>query len=241
MASLDHEMNDMRSLRIDFPKPDQNGDALSPEDVAWADYCLIKDLDASDIGWDSLKRAFSEIIDLQSYIDLSSVAENGADMKTTQAEIPCSIGDSEDLQGALNGIGHMYEDMESSNTLTNNDANLSAENLELPMHPESHLGNAFRPDFKDEIPAIEPIDPDFDPDFSVVDLEVPFDGIFRVWDLDTPNEEDELTVQLKKAIAGSASSTSHPVHDVLPKWNNLADMTVDDLTAGLAHLSLSQL
>ncbi|GAB2291752.1 hypothetical protein Dimus_026004 [Dionaea muscipula] len=249
MALLDNEMNEgsIRSLLLDSLKSEQSGGAPSLEDVAWADSCVInKDSEASESDWDSLKDSLLEILDLQTQLNFSSMA-NDADMRATESEIIFqSIGNIEDAAGYSKGApdddddDFMEDEAGSSGISTNHDhTDLSSKNPDGATCPKKRLVNAFRPDFRDELPAIGNTDLGFDPGFSVDDdSEVLPNDIFKVWDLGTSEEEDEFTKQLSKALAGISSPATTPsVHDdSLDLVNETVD---DDITAGIAHLSLS--
>jgi len=68
MTAGDSEMvqGSISSVLVDSLESNENGDALSPEDVAWVDSCLVKDPEISDgTDWSSLKDVLLEILSLQ--------------------------------------------------------------------------------------------------------------------------------------------------------------------------------
>ncbi|KAJ6385985.1 hypothetical protein OIU77_029030 [Salix suchowensis] len=67
MNAGDNEMveGSISSILVDSLESNKNGDALSPEDVAWVDSCLVNDREISDGDWSSLKDVLVEILSLQ--------------------------------------------------------------------------------------------------------------------------------------------------------------------------------
>ncbi|KAJ6739157.1 hypothetical protein OIU74_004006 [Salix koriyanagi] len=67
MIAGDSEMlqGSISSALVDSMESNENRDVLSPEDVAWADSCLVKDPEISGGDWSSLKNVLLEILNLQ--------------------------------------------------------------------------------------------------------------------------------------------------------------------------------
>ncbi|KAL3515099.1 hypothetical protein ACH5RR_022001 [Cinchona calisaya] len=67
------------------------------------------------------------------------------------------------------------------------------------------------------------------------------EDIFKVWNLDMPDEEDEFIMKLNKAISESSLDLTPPVSEDSKLLKDLEDGHIDDIISGLADLSLDHL
>ncbi|XP_028105377.1 uncharacterized protein LOC114304332 isoform X2 [Camellia sinensis] len=193
------------SFFLDSVESKQGGDALSPEDVAWADSCLIKDSEISDAGSDG----FTGGTDFES---LPSIEE---------AQTPPHLGRTVD-----NDDDNDDDDDVLHNEVEENSDDYIVLNKVDKLKSRTKLGNPFLPNYSEDVKEIENTDLGLDLGFPVFERESLGADIFRVWDLDIPDEEDgELVKQLNKALVES-SVRSMP--------------SLDDLIAGISDLSLNQ-
>ncbi|KAL4569752.1 hypothetical protein LXL04_025395 [Taraxacum kok-saghyz] len=101
----------------------------------------------------------------------------------------------------------------------------------------SPLSHPFLPNFNDEMMKVEYSDSDSDSDDDMglripeLAMEPESEGIFKVWELDIPveeEEEDELVKELEEALSGGR----------VPKRKDLKLESVDSLIDNLADLSI---
>ncbi|GMP37742.1 hypothetical protein CsSME_00009300 [Camellia sinensis var. sinensis] len=221
------------SFFLDSVESKQGGDALSPEDVAWADSCLIKDSEISDGNWDSLKAALLNCLDITtSQHDSLGFSAAGSDGFTggtdfeslpsiEEAQTPPNLGRTVD-----NDDDNDDDDDVLHNEVEENSDDYIVLNKVDKLKSRTKLGNPFLPNYSEVVKEIENTDLGLDLGFPVFERESLGADIFRVWDLDIPDEEDgELVKQLKKALVES-SVRSMP--------------SLDDLIAGISDLSLNQ-
>ncbi|XP_038712329.1 uncharacterized protein LOC120006376 [Tripterygium wilfordii] len=228
---------------IESFESNRNGDALSPEDIAWADSCLIKDPEIPDGDWNTLKDVLLEIISSQPE-SFNSFALNSIP-GVSDMEILPSGADAENAEFP-SGTDFDYvvpynERAEATNYGPRNEGTSISlsENLEEDPSEET-LRSAFLPTYKEALIASETTDLGFDLGFSAYELEPSTEDIFKVWDLEIPDEEDELLEQLKKALS-RGSSPSIPTFDRSGTWKDLKVESIDDLVASIADLSLNQI
>ncbi|CAL5377097.1 unnamed protein product [Camellia sinensis] len=221
------------SFFLDSVESKQGGDALSPEDVAWADSCLIKDSEISDGNWDSLKAALLNCLDITtSQHDSLGFSAAGSDGFTggtdfeslpsiEEAQTPPNLGRTVD-----NDDDNDDDDDVLHNEVEENSDDYIVLNKVDKLKSRTKLGNPFLPNYSEDVKEIENTDLGLDLGFPVFERESLGADIFRVWDLDIPDEEDgELVKQLNKALVES-SVRSMP--------------SLDDLIAGISDLSLNQ-
>ncbi|XP_010276644.1 PREDICTED: uncharacterized protein LOC104611329 [Nelumbo nucifera] len=246
------------SITSNSKEPSQTGDAPSPEDVAWADSCLIKDPELSDSNWDSLKDALLDILSFQahSYHDSSAnesdgyPQENDSEMLPVIEEAESENSPRENDNDDLFPIG---EEAEREQVL------LGAKNDFLPDSERAEA--AYRDYWLNEV-----LFPKENGDGGIGvnvsssdDIDSTPNDIFRVWNLDTQVEEDELVKELKKALAensirsmplnlddvGTGPLRDTPVSlDGTRRDTTLYDLgtetneeAIDNLIAGIADLS----
>ncbi|XP_043712653.1 uncharacterized protein LOC122661352 [Telopea speciosissima] len=217
---------------------DQIGDALSSEDVAWVDSCLVNDPELSDNDWDALKDALLDIVNSQSNSHLETLeAENGSNSRGTSGGLlPMSEDDEAGTASYPEGtdvyLVPPFEETKSAQFPDVTDDDLVPTS---GMDETARYRSYLRSDF------LNSHDPGENGDSEGVDLwftneiDSSFDDIFKVWDLDTPTEEDGLFKQLKKALADSSLRTTPSTRDGGFDSNEEA---LDDLIAGIADLSL---
>ncbi|KAJ8556481.1 hypothetical protein K7X08_032233 [Anisodus acutangulus] len=90
--------------------------------------------------------------------------------------------------------------------------------------------NDFFPTYNEDLRLVEA-------SYSEVDLENLDEYIFKVWEFDIPDEEDELVKQFNKALAGSSPDSTSSASENLGVV--LDDKLLDDIISGLDDLSLS--
>ncbi|XP_019157433.1 PREDICTED: uncharacterized protein LOC109154002 [Ipomoea nil] len=87
--------------------------------------------------------------------------------------------------------------------------------------------NVFLPTYNENQRIFVTDDPEKDSNFPAFLEDLPAENIFKVWEFDIPDEEDELIGQVKKAIAQRS----------LEQGAN--DQSLDDIISGIADMSLS--
>ncbi|KAL5713575.1 hypothetical protein ACHQM5_015638 [Ranunculus cassubicifolius] len=187
---------------------------LSPEDAAWVDSCLVKDTKLSDNTWDTMKGVLLDIITPETPPDhSSSVAEDDPSMEGTSTDILMS-----EVPGPVD---------ENYFTVSDKDNSGFAQGFLLSdklKYRERNKGKKV----EDE-PEVSPAD----------ETELSHDDIFKVWDLNTPLEDEvELVKQLEKAIEESLPTTKPLDND---DSIGLDLGALDSIISGLADLSLHPL
>ncbi|KAL3621296.1 hypothetical protein CASFOL_036208 [Castilleja foliolosa] len=205
---------------------------VSSEDKDWADSCF------ADSSWDSLKDALLETLNTQN------------------APSPYLVDDS--TEGPETGIfSEMDRDdvrnivktaIDSNTTATTSGAEQPKSNGGLnPENSDNFWSNhrvedIFLPRYDEKS---RELDPEVDFVFQSVELEQSKEDIFKIWDLEIPDEEDDgLIKQLNKALVESSIDPILSVSDVdddySKAWKELEkDESLDDLISGIADLSLS--
>ncbi|KAA8536045.1 hypothetical protein F0562_028523 [Nyssa sinensis] len=216
----------------------QIGDMFSPEDVAWADSCLIKDPETSDSNWNSPKDALLEILSSQpDSLDSSAFGRDGFSGVTGIEILPSS----EEAETSQN-LGRSVSDT----VLINEEAEKDVDDYTIKektytRRSRMDLVNGFLPNYNEDRKQIENADSGVDlGGFPIFVMEPSTDNIFRVWDLDIPAEEDELIKQLNKVLAESSLQPRPSTFDDSGVWKDLKEKSLDDLISGIADLSLNQ-
>ncbi|KAF5745414.1 hypothetical protein HS088_TW07G00998 [Tripterygium wilfordii] len=230
---------------IESFESNRNGDALSPEDIAWADSCLIKDPEISDGDWNTLKDVLLEIISSQPESFDSFVLRSDSFPGVTDMEILPSNEEAENAKFLratdLDNVVPYNEVAEVTGYGLRNEGSSISLSQNLEENPsEETLRSAFLPTYKEAQIASEATASGFDLGLSAYELEPSTEDIFKVWELEIPDEEDKLVEQLKKALSRGASP-SPPSFDDSGAWKDLQVESIDDLVAGIADLSLNQL
>jgi len=247
MNAGDNEMveGSISSVLVDSLESNKNGDALSPEDVAWADSCLVKDDEISDGDWSSLKDVLLEILSLQP--ESLDSSEPGTDDLPRAADVLMLPSDEAvNLQSSVvidNEVATINKELEmkSKGFPINEETDVSSSQLFQGDFSETSLKHAFSPNYKedDDSKMSLPDGSGLDMAFSAYDTEPSTEDIFKVWDLGIPDEEDELVKQLNKALS------ENPVHSTPPSddsgvLKDLKEESLDSLINGIAELSLDQ-
>ncbi|XP_065865597.1 uncharacterized protein [Euphorbia lathyris] len=265
MASGDDMVEgSISSLLVDSLKfNNQNGDDLSPEDITWADSCLVKDPDISDGDWSSMKDALIEILGLQhdsvashdSSAPMTDGFFGGTDIEMLQSAKPVIFGatDIELLQSAKPGIAMFFgRTNDETVSVQINNEELETVNDEFPLKEaeyycrdlsETSLKNAFLPNYKEDIQEVRESMSSENGSISSSTFEIePWtQEIFKVWDLGIQAEEDELFKQLNKALAESSDQLVTPsITDDSMAYKDLKEQSLDDLITDLADLSLNR-
>ncbi|CAJ1978573.1 unnamed protein product [Sphenostylis stenocarpa] len=214
----------------------RQNEVLSPEDLAWADSCLVKDSDISETDWVPLENALLEIISSQSQ-SFSIEEEDG--------EIPPYPTSSENITVELNQQSSTSDGRrisESSSTYDVNPLRVAVESSADDIPDEETTDtlpsvNPFLPTYNENLKENETID-FVDLDSSSYEMEHLAENIFKIWDIDIPSEEGELVKQLDKALSENSFQT---VPSSFNDSGKLMDMnSLDDLVAGIADLSLNE-
>ncbi|MBA0655254.1 hypothetical protein Goklo_007756, partial [Gossypium klotzschianum] len=106
---------------------------------------------------------------------------------------------------------------------------------------EVFRGDPFRPTYKENERKDSAADSGVKSSLSAEEMNSSTVDIFRVWDLDIPDEEDDLIKELNEAAAETTTSfPSMPLpFDDSTALKDLEDETLDNLIAGIADLSLN--
>ncbi|XP_042519534.1 uncharacterized protein LOC122093308 isoform X2 [Macadamia integrifolia] len=214
---------------------DQIGDAISSEDAAWVDSCLVYDPELSASGWDALKDVLLDIVNSQSRSHFETMETENDFCSHFEAMETENASHSRGTSGELLT---MIEDEEAGAAPypegTDDDLVPASEKVETAIY-RSYLRSDF---------LLKPYNRGENCNTGGVDLcctneiHSSCDGIFKVWDLDTLTEEDELIKQLKEALAESS------LRDIPSTpgghGTNSNKEALRDLLAGIADLSLRQ-
>ncbi|KAJ4964406.1 hypothetical protein NE237_024345 [Protea cynaroides] len=241
-------------------------DAVSSEDTAWVDSCLVNDPEPSGSDSDAVKDALLDIVDSLTNSHFENLeTENGSHPGRTSDELLPMIEDDE--AGTASYPEEIYVDLvpPSEETrsapfpiVTDDDFVLTSRMrvvlesyFSIPDDPNVTDDDSIPTSRKSETENFEryfqssflnPHDPSKSGDADVgldswvtSEIDASSDDIFKVWDLDTPSEEDELVKQLKAALAESSLlvTPSTPAGDT-----DLNVEALNDLIAGVADLSL---
>ncbi|KAK8658487.1 hypothetical protein V6N13_036693 [Hibiscus sabdariffa] len=106
---------------------------------------------------------------------------------------------------------------------------------------ETFRGDPFRPTYKEEERKDDVVDLGIQSILSAEEINSSTVDIFRVWDLDIPDEEDDLIKELNKfAAKATPSFESMPLaFEGSRAWKDLEDEPLDNIIAGIADLSLN--
>lgn len=211
----------------------QNEDLLSAEDIAWIDSCLTKDPEILENSWDSLKDALLEVLDFQpEFINHSSME---TDDSLIEDDIEILTPSKISVYKHIESPGRMVEDLISMDKEeTDGESTPFGDSPSLQVS----LRNAFQPNFR-EFPE-ERTNDDTGLNVEAHETELSSAEIFKVWDLDVPDEEDNFAKELNKALAGSSIQPSPSQLESSIAWNDSKDDILENLVAGIADLSLKQ-
>ncbi|KAJ8624667.1 hypothetical protein MRB53_033197 [Persea americana] len=187
----------------------QKEDAISPEDLAWVESCLVKDLGHADDNWDDMKDALWNII--------SSQEPSPFDVSYKTLEITNDYVQIND-ESAMTPLGDFMQDSLSPNhapVKENRDDESDMAGLFGQHLSYNFINSDESEDGEAKMDAV-----------TIVDTES-LESIFKVWDLGTQFEVDELAEQFTTALAAKSSV-----------GNDLHGAALDDLLTGIADLSL---
>uniref|UniRef100_A0A7N0TX56 Uncharacterized protein n=1 Tax=Kalanchoe fedtschenkoi TaxID=63787 RepID=A0A7N0TX56_KALFE len=202
--------------------------ALSSEDLAWVDSCLVPDPDVPEGSWDSLRDALLDV--------LASQPSKSSDSVVPRAK-PVQLAVEESDGGVEKDLEEKKDD-EISDLMKE----LRFENALLPTYKEGAKVNAI-------------VEEEDDLGFVLDENETGplVDEIFKVWELESPWEDGDFVTQLNKAlksIESTALNSAEASYETMPlsagdvattaSWKNLEDEFLDSIIAGIADLSLGQ-
>lgn len=227
--AVDDDMKDDSVSPLDLNSIDGNesGDVLSPEDVAWADSCLIGDLAILDQGMDSLKHVLLDTFPSETIF--SAVMRDDSPQDTRISPTIEEAGISGIADDTIYDFFPTNEQEGDTSRLINykdTDTFWSGINLE----------NVFSPTYNEDTRLVEASDSEVDSEFPTFVEDYLDDHIFKVWDLDIPDEEDGLVKQLNKALVESLVDSTPPASE---NAEVLVDKLLDDVISGLDDLSLN--
>ncbi|KAK4340394.1 hypothetical protein RND71_041856 [Anisodus tanguticus] len=231
----------------------------SPEDIAWADSCLINDLAISDHDRDSLKHAspntftiFSAVMrddsPQESHI-FSTIEETGISGILDDIIYDVSPTNGQEGNTTRHQINNKDFYRDSLKHVLPNTFTIFSAVMRDDSPQESHIFSTI------EETGISGILDDTIYDVSPTNgqegnttrhqinnkdtdnLENLDEYIFKVWEFDIPDEEDELVKQFNKALAGSSPDSTSSASENLGVV--LDDKLLDDIISGLDDLSLS--
>lgn len=117
------------------------------------------------------------------------------------------------------------------------DGSLNHEDAFWSKHKKEDI---FLPTYDESLKDLGLSDLEVDFTFEEFRLQQSTDDIFKIWDFDIPPEENDLTKQLHKALAGNPSEPeAPPFPDDSEVWKGVQNSSVDDLISGIADLTLS--
>lgn len=182
---------------------------ISPEDLAWVESCLVKDLGHADDNWDDMKDALWNII--------SSQEPSPFEVSYKTLEITNDYVQIND-ESAMTPLGDFMQDSLSPNHAP----------VEENRDDEANMAGLFGQHLSyNLINSDESEDGEAKMDAATIVDTGSLESIFKVWDLGTQFEVDELTEQFTTALAVKSSV-----------GNDLHGAALDDLLTGIADLSL---
>lgn len=218
MAAVEEDMIEANEIH-NFLEYNEKMEAQTPEDIAWADSCLIKDPEISDVSLDSLKDALIGIINSHSDFPDSSPTASNSFPKETGTEIHPVFEETETKESPKENADDIIISSRSKTHLRKGNASLPNYSYELEEKDYNYLGLSSGLGF------------------STCESENLTENIFRVWDFNVPAEGDEFSEQLNKLLTESTLSTGFDDSGLV---KDLKDMSLDHLIAGIADLSLTQ-
>lgn len=245
---MDDDMKEdsVYSLLVDSLNSDFNEEALSPEEVAWADSCLNKDADSTETDWSSVQDVLLEILSSHRGEPDYAVAESVG--QTTDDEILNSRSNVESLgfrrgsdedEDLIDGDIGEAESLGSSEEEEEDYDDLMVGNRKARARAKRRLKSVFQPHYTEDSVKEESPDSDLHSSFTMDELEPSSEDLFKVWDLEIPDEEDEFTTELNEALCEIPPPNESTV-DGPTSLEDFVNVSVDDLIAGLGDLSLEQ-
>ncbi|KAK9691006.1 hypothetical protein RND81_09G170200 [Saponaria officinalis] len=243
MAIINDDVKEdtVTSAAVESVKSYPSEDALSPNDFTWVNSCLNNDGDDSHSDWSSIKDALSEIFNSQSGQIDSVVPENNTRLTIDQYH---SFRDY--IASLLEGSGS-EEDGDLEEDDFGDIRSLQLSDYEVDDFPIANrrarargnrrIENIFRPNYTEDIVKIESNETGIDLGSTTWEVESSSENIFKVWDLEISDEQDDFTKQLTIALAESPL----PINpDDSTALEDIVLVSVDDLISGIGDLSLKQ-
>ncbi|KAL3614015.1 hypothetical protein CASFOL_042089 [Castilleja foliolosa] len=182
---------------------------VTSEDEDWADSCFTKDPDMLNSSWDSLKDALLETLNTQ---NTPSPYNDSTEASKTETMLP-EVGTDDD------------RDLFNTSINSNTTATINSDDFWLRHRME----DIFLPMYGK---TSRELDSEVDFVFQSVELEQSKEDIFKIWDLEIRDKEDNgLLKELDKALVESSLDPISPVSG--------DDESLDDLISGIADLALS--
>lgn len=244
MSTVEDKMKEdsVYSLLVNSLNSNLNEEPLSPEDVAWADSCLNKDVDSTDTNWNFVQEALLEILSSQPGERNSTAAESSGPPLDDQIlqyvtnieslefstgydehEDEDLIDDEDDDIGEAESMGGLSEEDEDDMMLGSGRARVRG---------KRRFKSVFRPNYTEDIVIKgENSDSGLNLSLTTNEMEPLSEDLFKVWDLGILDEEDEFSTELSKAL----SETPPPIESSVDDSTSLKDLvnvSVDDLITG---------
>ncbi|GLT30656.1 hypothetical protein SLA2020_054470 [Shorea laevis] len=235
-----------------------NEDRLSPEDLAWADSCLVQDVEVLESNWNSFKDALLEVLDNHPESLSSSVTESDCSPGGPDVKMLPSIEEAEPVMYPARTGDNIFVDPINEEAKTNIDDTPIENNTDIPSQVlredvvESFQGDPFLPTYSEDQRAVEAVDSGLE-SLPVNDVDLSTNDIFRVWDLNiAAHEEFDLVKQLKKALQevedqkierpfdGVEDQIKTPTSDDSVVRKDVKENSLDQIVTGIAELSLNQ-
>lgn len=232
MASRDNSEEGSISRLFESLGFRQSEDNVSPEDIAWADSCLIKDPEYLDSNWSHLRDALMEILDDEPHSLVSSTATTvdfvgGSDMER--------LASNDEVEAAwipeqTNDNHSTFEESESEN----DDSPINRKIIAglLKGSKRNPLKTSLQDDILSNGDYQRVLEANDSADITNIPAELmepSIADIFRVWDLGIPAEEDEFGEQVFQFMPLSSDNIL-----------SSKDGSLDDLIAAVGDLSLNK-
>ncbi|KAE8728982.1 Glycosyl hydrolase 9B18 [Hibiscus syriacus] len=233
------------SIILESLESTQQGEKLSDEDLAWVNSCLVTDTEILETDWTSFKDVLLEIIGDQPETLDPSVTGSNWNLGGTETSIVPSVKEEE---------SDSYLGKTQDNLLVipmDGDYETNSDNIPIKKRSgtklqflqedssETFWGDPFRPTYKEEEGKANLIELGTQSSLSEEEMNSSTLDIFRVWDLDIPDEEGDLK-ELNKIAGKTSSFQSMPLaFDSSTAWKDPKDEPIDDIIAAIADLSLT--
>ncbi|VFQ64196.1 unnamed protein product [Cuscuta campestris] len=233
--SGDEEQCSALALRLFYSEHDGN---CSAEDLEWADSCLSPNHELSTGGLDLFRNSFASLGIHQGSKQESSMDENGEFCPADDRNmfVHSGKGRGSPLLRLITASDDLTNEQDMGNRI---DYDPSSVTTDTP-NSKFNLENVFLPTYNENQRAIVTADPELDSIFPAFFMEdQPADNIFKVWEIDIPDEEDELIGHVKKALAECSSEPEGSVPEGSEMSVGLNDRFLDDLILRFDDMSLS--
>ncbi|XP_052182127.1 uncharacterized protein LOC127794886 [Diospyros lotus] len=188
---------EVSSSILDVVATKKSEEIISPEDIAWADSCLVKDSEILDCNWDALKAALLEIGASQPDSFDSSVSSRYSGMFDNEI-----LASNEGSQTPLTlGMTDSSEDASSDDEVEQPDDDSRILEKVDKLISKTKWQRPFQPNYREYLKESENADSEFNMGFPAFAAEESSEDIFRVWDLGIPADSEE-DVLIKAAEYG---------------------------------------